>query len=92
VKESRCEASVEEVAELDTLSSSLTLTASLPGRIKRQGGGFPLSPLAKKGLKKQKQEASFRLAGEARRIQAEQRREAARAGIAKILSSRAKTS
>ena len=92
VKESRGEASAEEVAELDALSSSLTLTASLPGRIKRHDSNFPLSPLAKKDLERQKQEASFRLASKARRLQAEERREAARAGIARVMSAGTKAS
>lgn len=90
-KEGRNEASAKEIAELDTLTSSLALTASLPSRITERNMEFPLSPLAKKDLARQKQEAEHRAAAEARLLLIEERRKAARAGMARIVGAKTKS-
>lgn len=82
----------QDVANLDALSSSLTLTASLPKRITEKNKKFPLTPLAKQVFFHRRQEARRRTDAETRRIAAETRREAARAGIARVMNAGAKAS
>lgn len=82
----------QDIASLDALSSSLTLTVSLPKRITEVNKKFPLTPLAKREFFRQKQQAQLQADTEARRIKAERRRETARAGIARVMGANTKAS
>lgn len=91
-QECRGKVSAEETAELDALSNSLTLTASLPKRILEANKNFPLAPLARKEYFRRRDQAQLKAAAEARRLTAEYRRENARAGIARVMGASAKAS